>query len=222
MLTVDTQPACKLAHCTVIFRKIRSSHISLTDRTGLSPLGWENFGWVAARPQPKRRIKCETPVACEKLHFAISLGPLPLYFTQKTHTKTQNQTFPDLPEWVRSADAGRTTQPPAETQIYLTYWRGGSGGQYIFGLIRSQLWLSPFRIGADLSLLPCHVFGVFYLTYMLAGALGSFCPFSADCKIEPFSPCPTANLPIHSKKNYICCGVPFLVAVILLFLLHDG
>ena len=144
---------------------------SLFDRSELVYRRWvgKNFGWVAARPQPKRRTKCETPVACEKLHFAISWGPLPLYFTQKTHTKTQNQTVPDLPEWVRSADAGRTTQPPAETQIYLTYWRGGSGGQYIFGLIRSQLWLSPFRIGADLSLLSYHVFWA-NLAHMLAGA----------------------------------------------------
>ena len=118
-------------------------------RTSLGPIGlvcrrWvgKNFGWVAARPQPKRRINCETPFACETIHFAISWGPLPLYFTQKTHTKTQNQTFPDLPEWVRTADAGRTTQPLAETQIYLTgLWVGGVGKTF-FGSLRSQLWLS--------------------------------------------------------------------------------
>ena len=70
--------------------------------TGPSPLGWKNFGWVAARPQPKRKINCETPFACEKIHFALSLGPLPLYHTQNAHENAKlnlslsGLTFPSL------------------------------------------------------------------------------------------------------------------------------
>jgi len=73
---------------TVLFLIRRLSVVAhLFDRSDWSVavgLG-KSFGWVAARPQPKRRINCENPFACEKLHFAISQGLLPLYHTQNTH-----------------------------------------------------------------------------------------------------------------------------------------
>ena len=62
----------------------------------------------------------------------------------------------------------------------------------------------PNRCRSLPSFLPCFL-GPSTLLYVLAGALGSFCPFSADCKIEPFR---LVELRIcrYIRKYYICRG----------------
>ena len=129
--------------------------------------------------------KTANSIACENYHLA---GPYPLYFTHKNTRRTQKSTFPDLPERVWTADAGHTTQPPAEkiSHLFDTFirrlWVGGSGRTFSDCLFPTLL---PFRIDANLSLLAYHVSGKPY--FMLAGASGAFLPFSADCKNESFS-----------------------------------
>ena len=62
----------------------------------------------------------------------------------------------------------------------------------------------PNRCRSLPSFLPCFL-GPSTLLYVLAGALGSFCPFSVDCKTEPFR---LVELRIcrYIRKYYICRG----------------
>ena len=157
-----------MSYVNTFFRRLRSSHIPLTDRNWSIAVGvGKNFGWDAAasvRPQPKiRRKNCEIPSPAR----TPSRGPSALVLYTKNTRRTQKSTFPDLPERVWTADAGHTTQPPAEkiSNLFDTFigrlWVGGSGRTFSDCLFPTLL---PFRIDADLSLLSYHVSGQALIT----------------------------------------------------------
>ena len=150
-----------------IHRRIRPSPFFDRSELVCRRWGWEKFSWDAAactRPQLKiRRKNCEIPSPVRN----PSRGPpAPVLYTKNTR-RTQKSTFPDLPEWVWTADAGHTTQPPAEkiSNLFDTFigrlWVGGSGRTFSDCLFPTLL---PFRIDADLSLLSYHVSGQALIT----------------------------------------------------------
>ena len=156
-----------MSYANSFFRKIRSSPLfdrsELVCRRKVGKRIWLGRIRKRASPAENSEKKLRNSIACENYHLA---GPLPLYFTHKNTRRTQKSTFPDLPEWVWTADAGHTTQPPAEkiSNLFDTFirrlWVGGSGRTFSDCLSPTLL---PFRIGANLpSFLPC--FGQALLT----------------------------------------------------------
>ena len=157
MRSTSLAQVCYALKQQFIQKPLRSSPLSF-DRSELVCRRWVGkriwLGRIRNRASPAEKFGEKTAKfhRLRELHLA---GPRPLYFTQKNTRRTQKSTFPDLlPEWVWTADACHTSQPPAEkTQIYFksSGWEGWVG---LFGL-NSQLFPVPNRCQSLPSFLPC-------------------------------------------------------------------
>ena len=112
-----------MSYVNIASRIIRSS--PLFDRSELVCRRWGGKKFLAGtHPQAcvSSRKFGEKTAKLHRLRELPSRGPSALVLYTQNTRRTQKSTFPDLPERVWTADAGHTTQPPAEkTQIYLTY-----------------------------------------------------------------------------------------------------